>query len=195
MSEKTLLQRIAAGEAAAVDALLERYRPMVWSLVRRHTSPDLAEDVVQEVFLAVWRNAASYDPTIASEATYILTIAKRRVVDLQRRRQRRPDFDLLPEEVEGAPPEVDTVELADEAEMVRRALSTLPPEQKRAISLSFEHGLTHTQIAQVTQLPLGTVKSHVRRGLERVRGLIEKQRDTEPGAAMPEGLAGEPQTS
>jgi RNA polymerase sigma-70 factor (ECF subfamily) len=179
MSEKTLLQRIAAGEAKAVDALLERYRPMVWSLVRRHTTPDLAEDVVQEVFLAVWRNAASYDPTIASEATYILTIAKRRVVDLQRRRQRRPDFDLLPEEVEGTPPEVDTVELADEAEMVRRALATLPPEQKRAISLSFEHGLTHTQIAQVTQLPLGTVKSHVRRGLERVRGLIEKQRDTE----------------
>jgi RNA polymerase sigma-70 factor (ECF subfamily) len=65
-------------------------------------------------------------------------------------------------------------------------MDSLPPEQKRAISLSFEHGLTHTQIAQVTQLPLGTVKSHVRRGLERVRGLIEKQRDTEPESGAQE---------
>jgi RNA polymerase sigma factor (sigma-70 family) len=179
MAEMTLLQKIAAGEPNAVENLLERYRPMVWSLVRRATTPDQAEDLVQEVFLAVWRNAASYDPAIASEATYILTIAKRRVVDLQRRRQRRPDFDLLPEELSSAPSEHDAVELADEADMVRRALAALPSDQRRAISLSFEHGMTHTQISQVTQLPLGTVKSHVRRGLERVRGLIEKQREVQ----------------
>ena len=91
-----ILERVAAGEAAAVEECLAAYRGLVWSLARRST-PNLAdaEDAMQEIFIAVWRNASRYDPALSAESTFITTIAKRRLIDRYRRKSRRPTL-LVP---------------------------------------------------------------------------------------------------
>ena len=171
--EITLLERVARGEAEAVPLLLDRYGPLIWSVVRRQVPPDVADDLVQEVCIQLWKSAARYDPKIASEATFITTIARRRLIDHRRRIGRRSDSEELTEEALPPPdPETDHVELADEARLAQEAIATLKPDQKRVLELSLVEGLTHVQIAEVTRLPLGTVKSHARRGLERVRSLL-----------------------
>ena len=91
-----LLHRVAAGEALAVRECLARYGGLVWSLARRYSpSPAEAEDAAQEIFLDLWRSAARFDPRQASETTYVALIARRRLVDRQRHRQRRPQAEPL----------------------------------------------------------------------------------------------------
>lgn len=176
-----LLQRVAAGEADAVSACLDRYSALVWSIARG-LSQDVAEveDLVQEVFIELWRNAHRYDPEKASETTFIATIARRRVIDRRRRRARSPES----EDLEGvdAPTEdvgLQHVDLGDEAEEAARVVATLRPEQREVIRLSVVEGLTHQQIATTTGLALGTVKSHIRRGLDRVAQVLQARRQSE----------------
>ncbi len=127
-----------------------------------------AEDAVQEIFLDLWRSAGRFDPRVGSEVTFIATIARRRLVDARRRRQRRPQTESIADENAHAgastPPE-----LGAEAAIAARALDQLRPEQRRVLVLTTLHGLSHEEVAQTTGLPLGTVKAHARRGLMRVR--------------------------
>lgn len=173
VDELTLLERIAAGDSAAVPLLLDRYGPLVWSIARKQIGADAAEDVVQEIFIQIWKSAGRYDPEIASEATYITTIARRRLIDHRRRIGRQP----LREELVDEPPVVDlgldSVDLSDEARVAAEAIANLKPDQQRVLRLAIVDGLTHSEIAERTKLPLGTVKSHARRGLERVRSMLE----------------------
>jgi RNA polymerase sigma-70 factor (ECF subfamily) len=174
--QPSLLERVAGGDRAAVPRLLDEYGPLVWSIARKLVGTAGAEDVVQEVFIQLWKNAHRFDPERASEATFITTIARRRAIDHQRRVGRRPELEELPDE---APAETDAlaaVELIDEARVAAEALAQLKPEQQQVLRLALVEGLTHTQIAVVTKLPLGTVKSHARRGLERVRALLKERR-------------------
>lgn len=173
--ELTLLERIAGGDRAAVPLLLDRYGGLVWSIARRQVGVESAEDLVQEVFLQLWKTADRYDPERASEATWITTIARRRAIDLRRRVGRRPDEVALPEESAAEDDALERVELADEARLAAEALEQLRPEQREVLRLAIIEGLTHTQIAERTKLPLGTVKSHARRGLERVRALLAER--------------------
>jgi RNA polymerase sigma-70 factor (ECF subfamily) len=147
----------------------------VWSLARRATAgQEDAEDAVQEIFLDLWRSAERYDPTVGSEATFIATIARRRLIDRRRSRQRRPETDPLSErmEVAAATP---APELGAEAAIAARALEQLRPEQRQVLILTACHGLSHEEVATSTGMPLGTVKAHARRGLIRVReALAEK---------------------
>ncbi|MCC6782992.1 MAG: sigma-70 family RNA polymerase sigma factor [Planctomycetes bacterium] len=171
MTESSVLHRIAAGDPAAMQDFQDRYGQLVWTLARR-SSPNLhdAEDAVQEIFLEVWKSAARYDATIAAESTFIVTIARRRLIDRARRRGARPaaeafaDQDLVP-----ARPVVDRVELADESRRVHDAFQTLRVEQQKVLELALLQGRTHTQISEQTGMPLGTVKSLARRGLMRIR--------------------------
>lgn len=172
----TLLQRVAAGDGAAVQLVLDRYGPLIWSIVRKQVRADLAEDLVQEVFIQVWKGAERYDPEIASEATYITTIARRRLIDQRRKIGRRPEHEVIVDEHASEGDELERVELADEARLAAQALAELKPEQQRVLRLALFEGLTHVEIAEATGTPLGTVKSHARRGLERVRQRIEEQR-------------------
>ncbi len=167
-----VLPRGAAGDPAAVRECLARYGGLVWGLTRRFTAnPADAEDAVQDIFIEVWKAAGRYDASVAAESTYIAMIARRRLIDGRRRKGRRVAAESLATDVPERPGPC-PVELADDAAAATRALAELRPEQREAVRLAVVCGLTHDQIAERTGQPLGTVKSHVRRGLLRVRELL-----------------------
>lgn len=179
--DEPLLPRVAAGDAAAIGEVVERYRGLVWSLARRiGVRPADADDAVQEVFIDLWKSAARFDPAIASEKTFVATIARRRLIDRQRRAARRSeDTELSPAEVLASDADR-RVEAEVEASLAGRAIAQLRPEERRAVLLNAYHGYSHSQIADRTGLPLGTVKTYVRRGLIRVRELLDQQPERPP---------------
>ncbi len=175
----SLLLRIASGDADAVGACLDRYGSLVWSVVKRAwNDAATVEDVVQEIFIDVWNSAARFDPEKASEATFIATIARRRVIDRRRRAGRAPVEEPV-EEVEMSFEDrgLSGVDMGDEARLAREALEALKPDQRRVILMSVVDGLTHSEIATATGLPLGTVKSHIRRGLEQTAQELRAARE------------------
>ncbi len=180
-----ILPRVGAGDPAAAQELMDRYGGLVWSLARRHTrSPADAEDAVQEIFLALWKNAARFDASRASEPTFVTMIARRRLIDLHRYRERRPqtdgaeaDFDTL------ADVRAEQIENRAEARLAARALGQLRPEEREVILLSTYHGMSHSEIASHVEMPLGTVKTYIRRGLMRVREALSERDGATAGGA------------
>jgi len=170
----SVLSRVAAGEPAAVRECIARYGGLVWSLARRFAPSD-AEDAVQEIFVDLWKSAARFDPETAAEPTFVAMVARRRLIDRRRKDQRRRDTDPLPEVPPAAITE-DRPELGAEAALAARALDQLRPEQRQVLILTACHGLSHEEIAASTGMPLGTVKAHARRGLLRVREVLDAGR-------------------
>jgi RNA polymerase sigma factor (sigma-70 family) len=178
-----LLHRVAARDAAAVRECLDRFGGLVWSLARRFSpSSSDAEDAVQEVFLDLWKNAGRFDPSLASEATYVAMIARRRLIDRHRRGQRRMDTEPLPDALGEAAPEGTRQEVCAEAAFAVKAMASLKPEQRRVLVMSVTQGMSHEEIANATGLPIGTVKTHARRGLLRVREALLNVRPATPPA-------------
>lgn len=180
---QTVLQRIAAGDPAAVDECIDRYGGLVWSLARRYLRQYAdAEDAVQDIFVELWRSAARFDPAVASEATFITMISRRRLIDRQRRHARLPNTEPIADEpvaqdrhdAEGNP-----IDLGDEVERARQAMRRLRPEERQVLELALVEGLTQREIAEAAKLPLGTVKTHARRGLLRLRALLKADQPTE----------------
>lgn len=170
-----ILQRVAAGDASAVQECLDRYGGLVWSLARRFcTNQQEAEDAAQEVFIEIWNKAPRYDPALSSEITFVAMIARRRLIDRSRRRQRALPTEAIEDET--VLPETDAslelVDVGDEARRAAQALARLRPDEQRVLKLAIYEGLSHDQIAKATTLPLGTVKTHLRRGLARVREML-----------------------
>lgn len=168
----TLLQRVAAGDTAAVAACVDTYGGLIWSLARRFLGrASEAEDAVQEVFIELWKNAGRFDPSIGSESTFVAMIARRRLIDRRRRDARRPVNENI--EIENlpltAPDDLQTVEVNDEAAQAATAMNRLKPDQQRVLKLAVCQGWPHQVIADKLGLPLGTVKTHVRRGLIKLR--------------------------
>ena len=178
----SLLQRIGAGDTSAMLACMERFRGLVWSLVRRSCSNATdAEDIVQEIFISVWRSAHRFDPTIASESTFVSVIARRRLIDRTRQRMRRPTPGPIIQDVEFDHVELPRCEIKEAGAIAQAALLDLRQEQQQVLQLSIECGCSHEQIATATGLPLGTVKTHARRGLLKLRdALIESGIDVDP---------------
>lgn len=168
----TLLEKVAKGDPFAVASLLDQYGPLVLSLARRQVGTEAAEDLVQEIFVQLWKHAGRYDPERASEAAFITTIARRRLIDFQRSQGRRPDTVEIEETAPTEDAGFEQVDLCDEARIAKEAMGKLSEAQQQVLKLSIVESLSHPQIAELTQLPLGTVKSHARRGLERVRELM-----------------------
>jgi RNA polymerase sigma-70 factor (ECF subfamily) len=170
----TILQRVAGGEADAVDECLETYGGLVWSLARRFCSKhEDAEDAVQDTFVDIWRHAEKFDPEIASEATYITMIARRRLIDRFRRSGRSLDTTVLDEEKVSAESDHEKgIEVSEEAAQARTWMQQLRPQEREVLELSVIQGMSQSQIAEATDLPLGTVKTHARRGLIRLRELL-----------------------
>jgi RNA polymerase sigma-70 factor (ECF subfamily) len=165
---------VAAGDVSAVDQCISDYGGLVWSIARRFC-PDHAdaEDAVQEVFIDVWRHAERYDPDIGSEATFVAMIARRRLIDRQRKAGRQISTAPLAEQMVGTSPQPERrLEIADEAARIRTQLELLRPEEQRVLELSISYGLSQREIAERTKLPLGTVKTHSRRGMIRLRNLL-----------------------
>lgn len=176
--QEDILPRLGSGETDAAEELMDRYGGLVWSLARRHTrSPSDAEDAVQEIFLALWKNAARFDSSKASEPAFVTMVARRRLIDLHRYRERRPQTD-------GPETDLDTLtdlkatqaEIRAEAQLAARALAQLKPKEREVVLLSTFHGMSHSEIANHASLPLGTVKTFIRRGLMLVRETLEKPR-------------------
>lgn len=174
------LPRVARGESNAVRECIDRYAGLVWSLARRFsTTAADAEDAVQEIFLELWKSAGRFDPNVASETTFVAMIARRRLIDRRRKEGRTPDTQALSgaTDVETSSDDIDApAKQSEDVAMARRALAKLSPDQQKVLQLSIFHGLSHDRIATATGLPLGTVKTHARRGLMRIRDLIEAEK-------------------
>lgn len=180
-----LLPQIAAGDPAAVEAFLRRHQNMVWGLARRFCrSAEDAEDATQEVFVEAWKSAARYDAAMGSETTFLMTIARRRLIDRARRQGRRPPTELLEDAgAIAAAPAADRAEVDEEVRRAQAALARLRPEQREVLDLALGQGRTHHEIAAAIGIPLGTVKSHARRGLIRLREMLDITDDGAGGQA------------
>ncbi len=171
---QTILQRIAAGDKTAVQECISTYGGLVWSIARKllRNSED-AEDAVQEIFVAIWKNAGRFDETQASETTFIAMIARRRVIDKIRHSTRRLSADSLDDVLLEPFTRSDrTMQMSVEANEAAKAMRTLRPEQQQVLRLSIVQGMSHQEISDATGMPLGTVKTHARRGLTRVREVL-----------------------
>lgn len=179
-SETTdLLPRVAEGDEGAMHAVIDRYSGLVWSLARRKLqSRTDAEDAVQEIFLEVWKSAGRFKASLGSEDTFIATIARRRLIDRIRKLSRAPDevsseeaLAQVSRDVEGA--SARAAEIGEEARAALDTFGSLRPERQTVLHLAVCSGLSHSQIAAATGMPLGTVKTHVRRGLAEIRRALE----------------------
>lgn len=172
---ESVLERVAAGDQRAVQECIDAYGGLVWSLARRFFRDTAeAEDAVQEVFLSLWKTAHRFDPKVASEATFVAMVARRRLIDRLRKRTRHPETAMETTEVPMGRSE--KMEMHDEARWALEAFSELGDDQQRVLRMAIHHGLSHERIAESTGMPLGTVKTHIRRGLIRVREVLEERR-------------------
>jgi RNA polymerase sigma-70 factor (ECF subfamily) len=171
---RSVLERIAHGEPDAVREGMDRFGGLVWSLARRLCpNPADAEDAVQEVFIDLWRHADRFDAAAGTEATFVATVARRRLIDRHRRGRREADVRPLADEAHLPPVHDDAgVEVRDAAARARKQMDRLRPDERRVLELSLVDGLSQTEVAEATDLPLGTVKTHARRGLARLRRLM-----------------------
>ena len=172
--ESTPLERVARGEAEAVQDCVDRYGPLVWSLARKMISNEQdAEDAVQDVFIDVWRSAKRYDPKKASDRGFVAMIARRRLVDRLRRRNSRPNLVQFPEGFQvGTEEHTRTVDRAT-APQVLGLLDRLREDHRSFVRMAVLEGMTHQEISDATGTPLGTVKSGIRRSLISMREWLE----------------------
>jgi RNA polymerase sigma-70 factor (ECF subfamily) len=174
LADEDLMQLVQRGQAAAFELVYDRHSQAAFSLAYRMAgSRGIAEDIVQEAFLNIWRSGARYERARGSVRTWVLGIVHHRAVDVLRRsfvhERRRASDEGLEETLETG--ERTDVEAArhEEAATVRAALSHLPAEQVQVIELAYFGGFTHTEIAEMLQTPVGTVKGRMRLGLEKMR--------------------------
>jgi RNA polymerase sigma-70 factor, ECF subfamily len=182
--DEALLALAAREDEDALAALYDRYGRVAYGLALRIVRDQaLAEDAVQEAFLAVWRTAGSFRPERAKASTWILTLVHRRAVDVVRREERRRAAPLVEgaEEVdERALPTDEEVQLTDRRRLVQEALRRLPVEQREALELAYYGGLTQSELAERLSVPLGTIKSRMFTGLGRLRDLLAEAGLDEP---------------
>ena len=177
-SDEELMRRLATGEADALGPLYSRYVRLVFAIASQTLDHSAAEDLVQEVFLVVWRKASTFDPSRGTFRPWLLEIAHTRVVNELRRRGRRPRLlhdgadDRLRLLEDPAPGPIDGVVHGQRREAIDEALAALPSEQQHALQLAFFAEMTHEQVAATTAVPLGTAKSRIRTGLRRLRSRL-----------------------
>lgn len=178
LTDNELLQRIALGDQEAFALLYDRYGKPAYSLAYRIVSDGHdAEDVVQDAFLSVWRMARSFDVRRGNARSWLLSVVHHRAVDIMRRRRGQPPLFPSSESIPGQAEFSDVWrEVLDsiDGEMVRKALARIPEDQRRTIELAFFGGYTHREIAQKEDIPLGTVKSRIRVGMDKLRELLKE---------------------
>ena len=161
------------GDEDALRRAYDEYGRLVYTLCRRTLGGDAAADATQEVFVAAWQRRGQFDPDRGSLAGWLVGIARNKVIDLLRAQSRRPN--VVSDGVDGSEPSPNSAGVEDLADrlLLADALSTLPERSRRVLELAFYDDLTHPEIAARTALPLGTVKSDIRRGLSRLRRHLE----------------------
>jgi RNA polymerase sigma factor (sigma-70 family) len=180
LSDEALVLLAARSEQSALAELYDRYGRVAFGLARRVVRDDaLAEDVVQEAFLTLWRTAARFVPEKGKASTWILTLVHRRAVDVVRREQRRRTEQLADEAEAGSAGADEDAWRRFERERVQEALAKLPDQQREALELAYYGGFTQSELAERLGQPIGTIKSRMFAGLARMRELL-----AEPGMEM-----------
>lgn len=172
-----LVQSIAAGDQLALHALYERSHRVVFTLIMRITANrETAEELTIDVFHDVWRRAPRYDAANGTVLGWIMNQARSRAIDRLRfnsRKKRGQNSDIAPAELAADPRDV--IELRERTELLRAALATLTPNERQAIETTFFAGLTHAEAAARLNQPLGTVKTRIRSGLQKLRDTMTVQ--------------------
>ena len=178
-SDEALLNAIAGGAVWAMDSLYQRYSRILYSLAFRMVADhQVAEDLLQEAFLAVWRRATTYSPQTGAARSWLISILHHRTIDYLRRVRRRSTIQEAPlEELElnesiAYPDAWDAAWQSVKSSHVRAALMKIPPEQRLVIELAYFQGWTHSEIAQGTQISLGTIKARMRLGLLHLKQVL-----------------------
>jgi len=184
-TDRTWIDRLASGDLGALDRLYEQYGAMAFSIAYRITGDrSAAEDVVQDAFLGAWRNAGRYAGARGSVRTWLLSIVHHRAIDAIRRRRptvELPDPEAILPDALTLPDTWGDVELRLDREAVQAALTHISDVQREAIELAYFGGLTQTEIAERTGVPLGTVKGRLRLGLQGLRAALLPFGDREGG--------------
>ena len=174
LADEDLMSRVQAGEARAFEVIFDRHADVAFSLAYRMCGRRaMAEDVVQEAFLSLWRSGARYDRTRGSVRSWVLGVVHNRAIDTFRRDNVRAGKDVSDDEAVQRLAAADSteheVQRRDDAAQVRGALNELPVEQRQVIELAYFGGFSHSQIAEMLKLPPGTVKGRMRLGLTKLR--------------------------
>jgi RNA polymerase sigma-70 factor, ECF subfamily len=186
LSDRVLVHRLCRRDIGAFEALYDRYCPLVYSVALRALSdPSSAEDVVQEVFFRLWERGRQFDVERGPFVAWLIGVSRNRAIDERRCQNRRlrleaPSFaeqDLL-EDTGSVDPSLAGI-ISEERAAVRAALGTLPMEQRLALELAYFQGLTQQEIANTLGHPLGTVKTRIRLGMQKVRCALESQQGSD----------------
>ncbi len=174
-SDEELVSELVAGVQDALKPLHHRYAPLIFHMAAQTLDPTAAEEIVQDVFLVVWRKANTFDPSRGAFRPWLLQIAHFRILNELRRRSRRPqlapdaDGELTEEMPDDSAEPIETAWHAYRRDAIRAAVANLPPPQRQALSLAFFEDLTHDQVADMLNLPLGTVKTRIRSAIHTLR--------------------------
>lgn len=180
--DASLISQIAQSQPEALDQLYDRYNRLAFSVAYAVVGDRaLAEEIVLDVFVHVWRRAATYRAERGKVGTWLVAITRHHAIDVLRWYKSRPDadrqnWDEFP--VQGEPGRYaveERLEVSFERQTVRKALAQLPPDQQQALSLAYFRGLTHQQIAKVLDQPLGTVKTRIRLAMNKLRNLLKEE--------------------
>jgi RNA polymerase sigma-70 factor (ECF subfamily) len=180
LDDRQLLQKLEGRDQHALAQLYERYGAMVYSLAYRVTgTPALAEETTQDTFMKVWNQASRWDPDKGRFSSWLLTVTRYTAIDRLRQEQRHNSLpiDKMPEPVSrtGIPHDP----RLQDGNLLRELLSQIPPEQALLIEKAFFQGMTHSELADTLNIPLGTIKTRVRLGLQKLRGLwLQAMRET-----------------
>jgi RNA polymerase sigma-70 factor (ECF subfamily) len=177
LADEDLMQLVQRGDARAFELVYDRHSGAAFSLAYRMVGRgNVAEDVVQEAFLSIWRSGARYERARGSVRTWVLGIVHHRAIDQLRRSsvhdKRRASDEGLEERLESGERTDAEVARREEAASIRSAMTTLPADQSHVIELAYFGGFTHTEIAEILGAPIGTVKGRMRLGLEKLRNQL-----------------------
>lgn len=180
--EVELLRRIGEGDQISLAAFYDRYSAVLFSIAYRVLNdPTGAQDVLQDVFVQIWGKASTYDSARGKPLTWAVTMTRNKAIDRLRARQRRArlkdevEQETRPDDQAGDQPALDEVTSREQGELVREAVNRLPREQRTAIEMAYFSGLTQTEIAERLGAPLGTVKARIRRGMMKLREMLDRR--------------------
>jgi RNA polymerase sigma factor (sigma-70 family) len=180
-SDEELMQQLVAGSHEALGPLYHRYARLIFHLAAQTLDRSAAEEIVQDVFLAIWRRASTFDPARGSFRPWVLQIAHFRILNELRRRSRQPRLEPDPEGLLAASLPDDSLEPVEAFQraslraILQTALVDLPTPQRQALDLAFGEDFTHEQIAAELNLPLGTAKTRIRAGMQNLRSKLAPQ--------------------
>ena len=176
----SILKLIAKGEDRSFNLLIEKYGNLVWSIGRKFLYKESdVEDAVQEVFIAIWKAAEKFDHTKASEVTFISMIARRRFIDYLRKVSKHRNLQSIDEDNGQELFKESILNESTDLQLIKDAIGTLEIADQELFNLSVYQGYSHSEIAKLLNIPLGTVKTRIRRNLIKLKGLFDtKQRVT-----------------